>query len=49
MIRIPRKQLIDRRKLNKKEGPSVDISDSLRRETKMIMGGRGKKWGWIRC
>jgi hypothetical protein len=36
-------QLTDRRKLNKKEGPSVDNSNPLRRENKTIMGGTGKE------
>ena len=36
-------------KLNKKEGPSVDASIPLRRENKIILGGRGREGsGWKR-
>jgi hypothetical protein len=38
-LRIPMIQL----KLNKKEGPSVDASIPLRRENKIILGGRGRE------
>ena len=39
------KQLIDHMKLKKKEGLSVDVSMSLRRGNKIIMGGRRRFLG----
>jgi hypothetical protein len=40
-------QLTDHLKLNKKEGPSVDTSISLRRWNKIITGSKGRKGpGW---
>jgi hypothetical protein len=42
-------QLKDHMKLNKKEGQSVDASNPLRRENKIIMRSRRKKGpGWKR-
>ena len=42
-------QLTDSIKFNKKEGPSEDASISLRREKKIIIGGRRRKGpGWKR-
>ena len=45
MFRISMMQLIDHMKLNKKEGQSVDASIPLRREKKIIRGGRGRDLG----
>ena len=40
-------QPTDHKKFNKKEGPSEDASIPLRRENKIIMGGRGsEELGW---
>ena len=44
-FRIPMIQLTDYRKLNKKEGPSVVISNPLRSRNKIIMGGRERDMG----
>jgi hypothetical protein len=41
-------QLTDYKKLNKKEGPSEDASNPLRRRNKIIMGERGRETGWER-
>ena len=44
---MPMTQLTDHLKLNKKEGPSVDTSISLRRWNKIITGSKGRKGpGW---
>ena len=49
MFRIPMIQLTDLMKINKKEDPSENTSFLLRRENKMIMGGRGLEGsGWER-
>ena len=37
-------QLTDHMKLKNKEDQSVDTSFLLRRENKIIMGGRGRTW-----
>jgi hypothetical protein len=47
MFRIPIIQLTDHRKLNKKEGSSVDTSNPLRRRNKIIMRDRRREGsGW---
>jgi hypothetical protein len=46
MFRIAMIQLTDHMKLNKKEGPSVDTSIPLRKDHKIIMGGRWKEAPW---
>ena len=43
---MPMIQLADCIRLNKKEGPSVDTLNPLRRENKIIIGGRGREKPW---
>jgi hypothetical protein len=42
-IRIPMMYPTEPKKLNKKQGPSEDVSIPLRRGNKIIMGGRGRR------